>query len=77
MMVGVLGANAETRPQYGGVLHVAMRGVPVSLDPANSDQPDSFARRSITMLVFDTLVIMDESARVQAWLATSWQVSEN
>ena len=42
----VLAAEAETRPQYGGTLHVAMRAAPVSLDPADTTQPDSFARRS-------------------------------
>ena len=83
MMVGALAANAETRPQYGGVLRVAMRAAPTSLDPAELDvaklapeehaQPDSFARRSLTILLFDTLVTTDENVRVQPSLATSWQ----
>lgn len=93
MMAWALAANAETRPQYGGVLHVAMRAAPTSLDPADLDpankdspnldsptkdspnkaQPDSFARRSLTTLLFDTLVTTDENGRVQPWLATSWQ----
>lgn len=80
MMIGALAANAETRPQYGGVLHIAMRAAPTSLDPADFDQAnkaqaDSFARRSLTMLMFDTLVINDENLRVQPSLATSWQAS--
>jgi hypothetical protein len=77
MMVAALAANAETRPQYGGVVQVAMRAAPVSLDPvdlnAENGQTDSFARRSLTMLMFDTLVTLDESGRAQASLATSWQ----
>jgi ABC-type transport system substrate-binding protein len=73
MMVVALAANAATRPQYGGVLHVAMRAAPASLDPADSTQPDSFARRSLTMLMFDTLVSTDENGRVQPSLATAWQ----
>jgi MarR-like DNA-binding transcriptional regulator SgrR of sgrS sRNA len=68
-------ANAETRPQYGGTLRVTMRAAPTSLDPADSTQGDSFARRSLTMLMFDTLVTADENGRVQASLATSWQAS--
>jgi MarR-like DNA-binding transcriptional regulator SgrR of sgrS sRNA len=68
-------ANAETRPQYGGTLHVAVRAAPASLDPADQAQPDSFARRSLTMLLFDTLVTLDDNGRVQASLATSWQAS--
>lgn len=80
MVIGALAANAETRPQYGGVLHIAMRAAPTSLDPADFDQAnkaqaDSFARRSLTMLMFDTLVINDENLRVQPSLATSWQAS--
>src|SRR5580700_10029239 len=72
VIVAALAAAAETRPQYGGTLHVAMRAAPASLDPADDTQPDSFARRSLTMLVFDTLVTMDESGRVQPALAASW-----
>jgi peptide/nickel transport system substrate-binding protein len=88
MMVGSLAAQAETRPQYGGALHVAMRAAPESLDPAGFDlveldltrlgaarnaQADSFARRSLTSLMFDTLVTTNDIGRVQPALATSWQ----
>ena len=80
-MVAGLAAGAETRPQYGGVLHVAMRATPASLDPADVSQnvsqdgaqADSFARRSLTMLMFDTLVTVDDNERVQPSLATAWQ----
>ena len=75
LLFGALAADAETRPQYGGTLHVAMRAAPASLDPADITQADSFARRSVTMLMFDTLVMTDESGRVQPSLAASWQVS--
>jgi peptide/nickel transport system substrate-binding protein len=81
VMLGALAASAETRPQYGGTLHVAMRAAPAALDPAEfaaesdpveNTQADSFARRSLTLLMFDTLVTTDGSGRVQASLATSW-----
>jgi ABC-type transport system substrate-binding protein len=75
VVLGTLGANAETRPQYGGVLHVAMRAAPISLDPADRAQADSFGRRSLTMLMFETLVTTDADGRLQPWLATSWQGS--
>lgn len=85
MMVAAVAANAGTRPQYGGAVHVAMRAAPASLDPvepvpsdivsADSAQPDSFAVRSLTALMFDTLVTTDENGRIQPWLATSWQSS--
>lgn len=73
LLAGVL-ANAETRPQYGGTAHVAMRAAPASLDPADNSQPDSFARRSVMRMIFDTLVTTDESGRLQASLAASWQL---
>jgi ABC-type transport system substrate-binding protein len=75
MMVVAVVASAETRPQYGGVLHVAMRATPMSLDPAGvsqDTQADSFARRSLTMLMFDTLVTIDDNGRLQPSLATAW-----
>jgi ABC-type transport system substrate-binding protein len=77
VMVAALTANAEPRPQYGGTLHVATRAAPASLDPADGTQPDSFARRSLTKLMFDTLVTIDENGRAQPSLATSWQASAN
>jgi len=73
----VASVMAETRPQYGGTLRVVMREMPASLDPADSAQPDSFARRNLTMLMLDTLVEINESGRVQPSLATSWQANGN
>ena len=69
-------AGAETRPQYGGTLHIAMHAAPTSLDPADQNQMDSFARRSLTQLMFDTLVAADRNGRLQASLAESWQASD-
>lgn len=84
-------APAETRPQYGGTLRVAMRAAPASLDPAyidpaevdsasrysaNGTPADSFARRSLTQLMFDTLVTIEVNGRVQPALATSWQAAQ-
>lgn len=75
ILFGSMAAPAETRPQYGGTLHVSMREAPASLDPADSSQPDSFTRRSLILLMFDTLVTLDDSGRPQAALAVSWQAS--
>jgi ABC-type transport system substrate-binding protein len=75
MVAATLAVSAETRPQYGGTLHVLMRAAPASLDPADGAQPDSFARRNLTMLMFDTLVATDEDGRIQPSLATAWQAS--
>ncbi len=77
LLLAALTANAAARPQYGGTLHIAMRAAPVAIDPADRSQPDSFARRSLTMLIFDTLVVLDDNGRVQPWLAVSWQASAN
>lgn len=67
-------AQAETRPQYGGTLHVAMRAASTTLDPADRSQ-ESFGGRSITSLLFDTLVVMDDSGRPKPELAEAWQAS--
>lgn len=68
-------AAAETRPQYGGTLHVTTRAALSSLDPADGSVPDSFARRSVSSLLFDTLVIVDDSGRTKPALAESWQAT--
>ena len=67
-------AQAEIRPQYGGTLHVAMRAAPTTLDPADHSQ-ESFGGRSVTSLLFDTLVVMDDSGHAKPALAEAWQAS--
>jgi ABC-type transport system substrate-binding protein len=74
LFLGVL-ARAETRPQYGGTLRVTMHAAPATLDPADSRVPDSFARRSVTSLLFDTLVTSN-TGHAQPGLAESWQSSK-
>lgn len=66
-------AVAETRPQYGGTLRMAMREAPMSLDPADPSQADSFARRSVTALLFDTLISTDVAGHPRPALADSWE----
>lgn len=73
LLLAVMAANAGTRPQYGGTLHVAMRATPTSLDPADREVLDSFARRSLSSLLFDTLAVADESGHAKPALAESWQ----
>lgn len=74
LFLGVL-ARAETRPQYGGTLRVTMHAAPATLDPADSRVPDSFARRSVTSLLFDALVTWN-AGHAQPGLAESWQSSK-
>lgn len=67
-------ADGEVRPRYGGTLHVTMRAAPMSLDPVEmAGNADSFGGRGVVALLFDTLVSMDDSARVQPALAETWQ----
>ncbi|HEV2470192.1 MAG TPA: ABC transporter substrate-binding protein [Candidatus Sulfotelmatobacter sp.] len=73
VLIAALAASAETRPQYGGTLHVSMLDAPLSLDPADRATPDSFGRRSLTELIFETLVSVDKSGRATPVLADSWQ----
>jgi len=65
--------SAATRPRYGGTLKVAMRAAPTSLDPEDSSQPESLARRNLSGLIFDTLVVLDDQDRPHPALASSWQ----
>jgi len=74
LLLGLL-ASAETRPQYGGTLRIAMHAAPLTLDPGDEKIPDSFARRNLAPLLFDTLVTWDEAARVKPGLAESWQAT--
>lgn len=73
LLVATMAAHAETRPQYGGTLRVGLSAALSSLDPADSAQDDSFARRTVTALIFDKLVSDDASGRLQPFLAESWQ----
>jgi peptide/nickel transport system substrate-binding protein len=66
------GVAASTRPHYGGTLRVVTRDAPLSLDPAISP-PDSFAARSLSPLIFDRLVTLDDRGRPQAALSYSWK----
>lgn len=66
-------ARAATRPHYGGTLHVEMRAAPMSLDPADFNQPDWFGIRNLSTLMFETLVSLDEQGKPEPALATSWQ----
>ena len=75
LLVASLAVRAETRPQYGGTVHVGLSAALTSLDPADSAQNDSFALRSVTSLIFDNLVTIDPSDRLQPSLAESWQAT--
>ena len=74
LLLALLGASAETRPQYGGTLRVTLHSAPVSLDPTDASQPDSFARHTVSALLFDTLITTGADGRVEPSLATSWQL---
>jgi peptide/nickel transport system substrate-binding protein len=74
--VSVPVAGAETRPQYGGTLRVAMREAPKSLDPCaglGELQADSLARWNLMRLIFETLVTVDDRGRTHSGLAVEWQ----
>jgi MarR-like DNA-binding transcriptional regulator SgrR of sgrS sRNA len=62
-------AAAETRPRYGGTLHVMVHAAPTSLDPAQLEKTDS----NLARLIYDTLVTLDDRGIPQPNLATSWQ----
>jgi peptide/nickel transport system substrate-binding protein len=61
---------AAERPHYGGTLHVELRESPSSLDPVT---PPVKVQESLSRLVFETLVAMDENGRPKPLLASAWQ----
>ncbi|MGH9517027.1 MAG: ABC transporter substrate-binding protein [Terriglobales bacterium] len=62
---------ASTRPHYGGTLRVSVQTPAQTFDPNISNAP---GLRSLTQLVFETLVKLDDRGRPQPLLAASWQV---
>jgi peptide/nickel transport system substrate-binding protein len=72
LLLASLAAHAGTRPQYGGTLHVSLREAPTSLDPADATRPDSFARRNLTPLIFETLASTGDNGQIRPSLATVW-----
>lgn len=64
----VTAVNSETRPHYGGSLHIALREAPVSLDPGVWNDTHGLAG-----LIFDNLVVIDAEGRAQPALATAWE----
>jgi ABC-type transport system substrate-binding protein len=62
-------APAQTRPHYGGTLHVALRAAPATLDPVELERLSP----NIARLLYDTLVTLDDRGIAQPGLATSWQ----
>jgi peptide/nickel transport system substrate-binding protein len=75
LLLAAVVASGETRPRYGGTLRIEMRPALSSLDPADRNVPDSFGRRNVTALIFDTLVTFDDTARIKPALAESWQAA--
>jgi peptide/nickel transport system substrate-binding protein len=68
-------AVAQTRPQYGGTLHIAVREEMMSLDPRDPAATESITARNLLGLIFETLVTLDDRGRVHPALATSWQAA--
>lgn len=66
-------APARTRPHYGGTLRLSIREAPASLDPSDSSPAWMFALPSLSRLIFDTLVTLDEHGQAQPTLSTSWR----
>jgi peptide/nickel transport system substrate-binding protein len=71
-------ATAETRPHYGGTLHVMLQSAPNALDlPANATLADYWDMARTLSLIGDTLVKLDAQDRPQPALAVAWQSDAN
>jgi ABC-type transport system substrate-binding protein len=69
-LLWALPVPAAERPHYGGMLRVELRESPQTLDPATltAAGPESLSR-----MVFETLVTLDNQGSPQPLLALSWQ----
>lgn len=65
-------AQAATRPRYGGTLRVEMREAPTSFAPPQNPAPLGTTDDRITLMIFDTLVRIDNNAQPRPSLAISW-----
>ncbi len=72
LLLIALAVPAVTRPHYGGALRIEMRAAPASLDPAAAD-----ADPRLTSLLFNTLVILDDTGSPRPQLARAWQARNN
>ena len=67
-------AAAETRPHYGGTLHVMLQSTPESLVlPASAPPADYWDMARTLSLIADTLVKLDAQGRPHPALAVAWQ----
>ena len=71
----IASALAETRPHYGGTLHVMLQSSPSALDlPPNATPAEYWDLARTLSLIGDTLVRIDTQGRAQPALAVAWQV---
>src|SRR5262249_19376354 len=66
-------ASSAMRPGYGGTLRISLQEAPISLDPTSSHARNFPAVQCLQQLLFDNLVPIDDTGRIQPGLASSWQ----
>jgi MarR-like DNA-binding transcriptional regulator SgrR of sgrS sRNA len=74
LLIAPMTAIAETRPHYGGALHIMLQSGPNALDlPTNATPADYWDMARTLSLIGDTLVKLDAQDRPQPALAVAWQ----
>jgi peptide/nickel transport system substrate-binding protein len=66
------GAQASSRPRYGGTVRISLQHRVNTLDPATEDDYPA-TRDRMAGLLFETLTSVDEQGRVHPRLASSWR----
>src|SRR5260370_16710494 len=70
------GAQASSRPRYGGTARIVLHDRVSNLDPtAEEDHPA--ARDRLASLLFETLALVDDQGRLRPGLASSWSLDES
>src|SRR5689334_1892169 len=70
------GAQAGSRPRYGGTVRILLHDKVLSIDPL-SEEDHPGARDRMAALTFETLTAVDSQGRVQPNLAASWRSDQS
>src|SRR6478609_3416048 len=74
LMAGAATAQAQEKPQHGGVLSVGFPSDSKTFDPTYSVQ---FTERQVLYVIYNTLVRYGPDFSIQPELAESWKIEQD
>src|SRR5579871_1109696 len=76
LVLATAGAQASSRPRYGGSVRVLLHDRIMSVDPL-SDEDRPATRDRLAALLFENLTTLDAQGRLQPGLASSWHAENS